>query len=254
MTRARFLALAILLAAGPVLAAGTYDAPPSKKPRFPYPGDAEHSKGGATLRLVELGRKRTPGTVEVDYRLEGGGFPRGKVYRLWQLGIDGPPEALCGALKADSSGALVPDDAAAANESSLCGPFAAIELGAYEYVPGEPYRVAIISTDDSVRAVATAFPHPIESTDGPHRILLEMTSPDRRSFTLWGVGFGKDERMKTVLTAGTESYKGGAFADSAGVMRVVLNAPEGAPSGVVTYEVRGSAGSPKVTYRWGGTR
>src|SRR5687767_10357032 len=43
---------------------------------FPYPGDALVSTHGVSVRLVELERKRTPGTIEVDYRLEAKGFPR----------------------------------------------------------------------------------------------------------------------------------------------------------------------------------
>lgn len=221
---------------------------------FPYPADAPRSTPGTYLRLVETGRKRTPGTVEVDYRLEGGGFPRGKVYQLFQLALDGPAEALCGALVADSTGALVPDDAAAVHESSLCGSFAAIELGAYEYLPGEPYRVAIVSTDDSVRAVATAFPHPIEGGDGTRRLLVEMISPDRRSFTLWGVGFGHDANLRTRLTSNGETFEGMAFADSAGVVRIQLDAPPGAPGGTVNYEVIGADGNARVSYRWGSAR
>jgi len=248
--------LALLLPAVAVSGPAAPAARPAEKAPTPfaYPGDAQAARGPAFLRLVETGRKRTPGTIEVDYRLEGGGFPRGKVYRLWQMSLGGPPEALCDALVADSTGALVPDAAAAVNETSLCPEFAGIELGAYEYLPGEPYRVAIISTDDSVRAVATAFPHPIVGEDGPHRLLLEMTSADRRSFTLWGTGFSRDAGLRTRLTTGGETFTGGAFSDSSGVVRIVLNAPEGAPGGVVTYEVEGAAGRPKVTYAWGRTR
>lgn len=252
------LLFAVAAAAGPSApsAPSVPSAPAAAKTPVPfaYPGDAAARKGPAFLHLVETGRRRTPGTIEVNYRLEGGGFPRGKVYRLWQMSLDGPPEALCGALVADSTGSLVPDAAAAANESSLCPEFAGIELGAFEYLPGEPYRVAIISTDDSVRAVATAFPHPILGEDGPHRLLLEMTSADRRSFTLWGTGFGRDAGLSTRLTTGGETFSGAAFSDSGGVVRIVLNAPEGAPGGVVTYEVVGAAGRPKLTYAWGRTR
>lgn len=252
--------VAAVSAAGKVPAPATATAPGTKpaetpaRTEFPYPGDASFSKGGATLRLVETGRKRTPGTVQVDYHLEGGGFPRGKVYRLWQMSLGGAPEALCGALVADATGGLVPDAAAAVNEASLCPEFAGIELGAYEYMAGEPYRVAIISTDDSVRAMATAFPHPIEGADGPHRLLLEMTAGDRRSFTLWGVGFGRDAGLRTRMTTGGETFEGGAFSDAQGVVRIFLNAPEGAPGGVVTYEVHGPAGRPRLTYRWGQAR
>ena len=64
---------------------------------FPYPADAHRSTPGTFLHLIETGRKRTPGTVEVDYRMEGGGFPRGKVYRLVQLALADPAEHLCGA-------------------------------------------------------------------------------------------------------------------------------------------------------------
>lgn len=219
---------------------------------FPYPADAARSTPGTRLRLVETGRLTTPGTVEVDYRLEGGGFPRGKVYRLVQLGLGGPGEDLCGALVADSTGRLVPSDSAAVHETSLCGNFGDIVVGAYEYMPGEPYRVAIVSHDDSVHAVATAFPHPIEGADGATRILLELTSPDRRSFTVWGVGFGRDAQLRTRLTAGGETFEGAAFADSAGVVRIQLNAPPGGGGGVVTYEVMGASGRPKLQYRWGG--
>ena len=221
---------------------------------FPYPGDALFSKGGASLRLVETGRQRTPSTVQVNYRLEAGEFPPGKVYRLWQMSLADQPEALCGALVADSTGALVPDAAAAVHETSACPPLALIDLGAFEYLPGEPYRVAIISSDSTVQAVATAFPHPIEGADGPHRILLEMTSANRRSFTLWGVGFGKDKGIRTSMTTAGETYEGGAFSDAQGVVRILLNAPAGVPGGVVTYEVRGPSGSPQLRYRWGQAR
>jgi hypothetical protein len=247
-------ALLVLATAGAPAAPGTVAVPPSSAAVFPYPGDASRSKGPATLRLIETGRQRTPGTVEVDYRLEASGFPRGKIYELWQLALDGPAEKLCGALAADSSGALVPDDAAAVHEASLCGPFGDIVVGAYQYMPGEPYRVAIVSTDSTVRAVATAFPHPIEGADGPYRLLLEMTSADRRSFVVWGVGFPRDATLTTVLTSAGESFQGGAFADEHGVLRLHLDAPPDAPGGVATYEVRGKQGSPKVTYRWGSSR
>ena len=245
----RMIVLSVLL-----LLATSSATSESTRTAFPYPGDAIASKGGATLRLVETRRKRTPGTVEVDYRLEARGFPRGKVYRLWQMSLGNPPEALCGALAADAAGGLVPDKAAAVHESSLCPELPLIELGAYEYMPGEPYRVAVISTDDSVRAVATAFPHPIEGSDGPHRILLEMNSADRRSFTLWGVGFGADKGLRTSMTTNGETFEGGAFSDGEGVVRILLNAPEGARGGVVTYEVRGTEGRPRLSYHWGQAR
>jgi hypothetical protein len=240
--------------AAPVAAKATTATAPADRPPFPYPGDALTSTPGVSLRLVEFERKRTPGTVEVDYRLEAKGFPRGKVYRLWQMSLAGPAEALCGALVADSTGSLVPDAKAALEESSLCPPLSGIELGAYEYMPGEPYRVAILSTDDSVRAVATAFPHPIEGADGPHRMLLEMTSGDRRSFTLWGTGFGKDRSLTTSMTTEGGTYEGAAFSDADGNVRILLNAPQGESGGTVTYEVRGSAGRPRLTYRWGAAR
>ena len=229
-------------------------APDSVQVPFPYPGDALASTPGTWLRLVETVRQKTPGTVEVDYRLEGGGFPRGKVYRLWQMSLAGPREALCGALVADATGALVPDEMSAYQETSLCPPLAQIELGAYEYLPGEPYRVAITSTDDSVRATATAFPFPIEGRDGAHRLLLELTSADRRSFTVWGTGFRKDESLRTSMATPGGTYEGAAFSDAQGNVRILLNAPPNETGGAVTYEVRGAAGAPKLTYRWGSAR
>src|SRR5687767_9805360 len=66
--------LALLLPADAVPAPATPPAPAAamaagKAPvAFAYPGDARAARGPAFLRLVETGRKRTPGTIEVDYR------------------------------------------------------------------------------------------------------------------------------------------------------------------------------------------
>lgn len=218
---------------------------------FPYPGDGARSTHGASLRLVPLGRVKTAGVNEYDYRIVAQGFPRGRVYRLWFARLGSPAELLCGALVADSSGSLVPSDSAATFERSICPPLDDIELGASEYLPGEPYRVGVISTDDSVRTIATAFPHPIEARDGRYHILLEMNSADRRAFTLWGVGFAPNEDLRTRMTSGGESQEGPAFADERGVLRILLGAPAGPAGGTVTYEVLGPEGRPKITYRWG---
>jgi len=114
--------------------------------------------------------------------------------------------------------------------------------------------IAIASLDESVRVFATAFPHPIEGSDGPHRLLLEMMSPNRRTFTLWGTGFPPNSSLRTRLQAGTDAFEGPAFADERGILRMQLNAPPGAKGGTVTYQVIGPAGRPKVTYRWGESR
>ena len=218
---------------------------------FPYPGDAARSTHGASLRLVPQGRVKQPGVDEYDYKLVARGFPRGRVYRLWYARLGSPAELLCGALVADSSGSLVPSDSAATFERSLCPPLDQLELGASEYLPGEPYRVGVLSTDDSVRTIATAFPHPIEGRDGRYWLLLEMNSADRRAFTLWGVGFAPNENLHTRITSGGESHEGPAFADEHGVLRIALTAPTGQPGGTATYEVIGAGGRPKVTFRWG---
>ena len=216
---------------------------PSAEPAvFPYPGDARRSTHGASIRLVPLGRVRQAGVNEYDYRIAASGFPRGHVYRLWYARLGSPAELLCGALVADSSGSLVPSDSAATYERSICPPLDSLELGASDYIPGEPYRVGVISTDDSVKTVATAFPHPIEGRDGSYRILLEMNSADRRSFTLWGVGFAPNENLRTRITSGGETREGPAFADERGIVRIQLGAPGGQTGGIATYEVIGPAG------------
>ncbi len=245
-TRLRWLALAALALPPPVHAAA-----PADTTTFPYPGDVARSTHGASLRLIPLGRVKQAGVNEYDYRVVASGFPRGRVYRLWYARLGSPAELLCGALVADSTGALVPSDSAATFERTLCPPLDSLELGASDYIPGEPYRVGAISTDDSVRTIATAFPHPIEGRDGPYRLLLEMNSDDRRSFTLWGAGFPPNANLRTRITSGGESHEGPAFADEHGVLRIQLGAPGGQSGGTATYEVMGPAGRPKLTYRWG---
>jgi len=243
-----FLAAVIALL---VLPSAARAVAPADTTTFPYPGDVARSTHGAALRHIPRGRVKQAGVNEYDYQLEAGGFPRGYVYRLWYARLGSPAEFLCGALVADSTGSLVPSDSAATFERSLCPPLDQLELGASEYLPGEPYRVGVISTDDSVRTIATAFPHPIEARDGRYWILLEMNSADRRSFTLWGVGFAANENLRTRITSGGESHEGPAFADEQGVLRIRLGAPGEQAGGMASYEVIGAGGRPKLTYRWG---
>jgi len=221
----------------------------------PCTWDPRCSSPGVTLQLQEISRERGRRGTNVKYRLVPAGFPRDIVYTLWLWSAGSEPEALLTGFVADTSGSIVCGDSTslrAVSRSKLrwCGGWIS-DWTAGGFLPGEPYRIALVSTDESTRANALAFPFPLQSSDGTCRLRLELVSWN--AFAAWSEGFEPGDTLQTISRSGNEILSDSmtVLADSTPAPVIISPGVKGKRGGTATYTIVGRRCRVEVTYPWG---
>ena len=217
----------------------------------------ECSTPGTSLALTEAMRQRVQRDVIVGYYVTAKGVPEGKIYGVWHAPVNGDPFLLMTGFTPDSGGTVVCGDstsvAPAARQGARLGwckrPLADVGFTVGQFVRGEPYRLALISTDDSVRVYGEIIPHPLEATNGACRITAEMGASG--VYVLRGSGFRPGEPVESrSRSGGTQETT--LAADSAGNVGIVaVVAVPGKKGGDASQEFRGAACRVKLEYGWG---
>jgi hypothetical protein len=187
------------------------------------------------------------------------GLPAGKLYTFWlyPFGRDHPIPLVTG-FTGDSAGGLTCADSSAHAQPgaqaprSWCTRWDGMFINSGTFVPSEPYRAALISTDDSVRAYAIAFPAPVEAADGTCHFQLELLSRDRSSFKVVGTGFAAGEAARFVSRSGKEEIQGTGQIPPTGTFWMLLApAVRGKKGGKASFAATTATCSPTLTYAWG---
>jgi hypothetical protein len=217
------------------------------------------STPGVQLALVEQQRWKVRRDIVVGYGLTARGVPGGRVYALWVKPTAVKPYALMTGFAPDSSGAVIcADSVALANLPRTAAALGwckrglgGVGLSAGQFARGEAYRVALISTDDSVFAYAAAIPHPLEASASGCTVTGEMHS--RELFAFSGTGFRPGETVQVSMRSGSEAIAASQDADQGGrlAVRLVLPAVKGKAGGDATYEVAGAGCKVILRYGWG---
>lgn len=216
------------------------------------------STPGLTLALQEIKRETTAGRTSVEYRLLPAGFPRDRIFTVWAWPVGSKPVALVTGFSPDSTGALVCGDsttlrASARAKVEWCAgfPLASVTWAARGYMLGERYRLALVATDETVRAYGEAYPFPLESTAAGCRLSLELIHP--HAFWVWGAGFEPGGMVRIVSRSGDEVVSDSVqvLPDSTLPLRLILPAVKGKRGGKATYRVEGSGCRVEITYPWG---
>lgn len=251
----RAVALALVLTTLPLFAARPQAALPCDSTRW----HQDCSTPGVQLTLVEQMREKVRRDIVVGYGLTARGLPAGRIYTLWVRPSGGDPQPLETGFTPDSSGAVICADSAAFKDrpriTALMGwcdrGLDKVGLTAGQFVRGEVYRAALISTDDSVRAYATAVPHPLAATSGGCTVTAEVLSP--QIFAFWGAGFRPGETLHVTSRSGGDTKTASETADESGrlAVRTVIHNERGKRGGEATYEVAGAACQVMLRYGWG---
>jgi hypothetical protein len=219
---------------------------------------ADCSTPGVQLVLVEAMRQSVRKDVVVGYGITVRGVPAGRIYALWVKPTADKPYALMTGFTPDSTGAVVCADSATANQPRVAAMLgwckrrlASVGLTAGQFALGEAYRVALISTDDSVRAYASAIPHPLQASAGACTITGEMHGPEVFAFS--GAGFRPGEALQITMRSGREVINKSQHADDGGRLgiEIVLPAVKGKDGGDASYEVAGAGCRVVLRYGWG---
>jgi hypothetical protein len=123
---------------------------------------------------------------------------------------------------------------------------------AHNFAKGEPFRLGVISSDGSVRAFARVVPDPIEASDGPCRLSVELASPDGLMFVLHGDGFEPDVELTTVTVSGKEKLNNTFRNSTDGKFAIpILPGVVGKKSGSTTVTVSSKSCTVPVRFDWG---
>ncbi len=207
------------------------------------------STQGAHLELVEVQRRplqageQVPfpykvGSTIVVYRLRATGLAPGKPYDLWLHLSFQKPVNTHQVVEVDARGDV----------SGQGGP---VSLPVVNYRKGEAIGAGLISPDGAVRAIASTFPFPLQATDGPCRLTLELL--DRAGTTFGAVmrGFRPGSVVETVSRSGQEVLRARHTVPPGGTFNVVLR--PAAPSGDqhASFAAQAPDCQVKVDYAWG---
>jgi len=118
--------------------------------------------------ILESSKTKLMSREFLHYGLAASGLPAGKLYTFWLYPFsEDHPIPLVTGFTGDSVGGLSCADSAAHSQGaaqerrSWCTKWDGLFTSSSTFVPSEPYRAALISTDDSVRAYAIEFPAPV---------------------------------------------------------------------------------------------
>lgn len=176
----------------------------------------------------------------VNYELRGSGFPQDKKYELW-LGISfQKPVHTKFVFHVNSMGEIV-------NEAGRISRFS---VGNYH--KGEPCSVGLISTDGSIKAFAKVYPFPLQASDGPCHLTLEMLTSDGKTFGVIGRGFPPNRVVESVSQSGSEVIRGQQQVNKNGDFGAVVLPANVSGDTRASYGINSSACKVKVDYEWGG--
>jgi hypothetical protein len=198
------------------------------------------------LTLQEIERKRMNGKTVVSYEVVVFGVPEGKKLALWAKHLGSLPKPLekeYEGLSLDPSGKLV---------WKKDGVPETVKLVLVDFSKGEPYEVALISSDQSVKAFGKVIPVPIEVTEGRCHLSVEIVSPKGDSFAIRGDGFEPDEEVTTTSRSGGEVLEDKTRVSARGTfLTVIFPGVIGKQADLASFTASGKFCKPMVRYDWG---
>ena len=231
-----------------MLGTASASAAPSNPPAGQLWGNGQSTQG-AHLQLVEVERRALKagehvpfpykiGSTLVVYRLRATGLTQGKPYDLWlHLAFENPANTH-EVVEVDARGDVTRQG----------GP---VTLPVMNYRKGEPVGAGLISPDGAVRAIGRAFPFPLQATDGPCHLTLELLDPAGTTFGAVMRGFRPGSVVETVSRSGREVLRSRHTVPPGGTFNVDLRPAAAGGDQQARFTARGPDCQVKVDYAWG---
>ena len=209
------------------------------------------STPGASLAATELKREKTAAGTAVTYRLSARGVATSLplVLVLWPL-EKSMPAPLLQNLRVAGDGTVL----CGAGPAS-CGPgqMANMPVSLTFYAAkGEPKRVALMTRDAQVRAVANIVPFPLAAMDRGCSVQAMLLAPNAAAVLVRGEGFAPKAALEFRGSSGGAPQVHQAKADAAGRFEtVILPEVRGKTSGTHTLSLSSGACHPEIGFAWG---
>jgi hypothetical protein len=205
------------------------------------------SSPNATLSIREQERS---GKI-ITFRLYTDGLRKDTVYSLvaWPVTQRGPSEALKG-VTLDDSGLAV-----CAGRPGTCGspdkPNDPIDLK-LSPTQGEPVRLGLVSTDQSIKVFARMVPLPFRGEDRGCSVEATLLTPGSELVVIDGAGFPPNSEVVMDSNSEGERHGGKASVSSEGrYTSAILPYKQGVTRGTTTVSLKSDKCSPSVAFPWG---
>ncbi len=211
------------------------------------------STPGVHLELQEIERvTRSDGIEEVGYELVATGFPKGKTYSLlFHPQLEKEPVKVTQFNYDHSDGSIEEAIRKALNFK----PGKTLKLYALNFSEGEPYKIALISDDETVQGYALDYPYPIEDKHGSCHLYLERFDLNGTMYGAFGHGFAPNKEVLTEWWISGMLAESMPNTDSDGTISFPLSHPV-QDCGISTYSIMGESVTGetcfvRVKYEWG---
>jgi hypothetical protein len=186
------------------------------------------------------------------YRLQTVGAPKGMHYSLvtWPV-TSNAPQTVAEGVSLNADGIAICAGKTASDCGSSDKPDDPIDLEMHA-APGEPVRMALISTDSSVKLFTKTVPVPLEGKDRGCRVEAILLTAGAEAVMLEADGFAPNSELTILSLSGTETRTDKKSADANGHYSMVdLPYVEGVDHGSVSVTIKSAKCSPSVTVNWG---
>ncbi|MGE4570503.1 MAG: hypothetical protein AAEF72_04120 [Gammaproteobacteria bacterium] len=185
-------------------------------------------------------------TESGTYTLKGKNLPRTLSYTLWIKTFNGVFPAYDQEFYVDYSGELK-----SRGEWPILLKNLQINVPFNDFLDGEPLEFGLISTDDSVQAIAKITPNPIADEDRGCSFSMELAAADGISFIAKGAGFIPGERVEVVSKSAHEVVNSSfVVPDSGSFIGTVLPSVSGVETALASHTMKASHCEISVDYRW----
>jgi hypothetical protein len=246
------MSLRIFLAplAASVLLAQSSTTPEQLAQRVTSMHDAWGPRASSPNISLTIIKESQTGT-DFRYGLRAMGIPDGSVFTLmsWPVTQREPAQVLQG-VTFNGEGVAV-----CAGRPGTCGdpatPNDPIHIP-FRPVPGEPIRLAVVSSDGSMKAFAKIVPLPLQGEDKACRVNASLLTPGAELLFIEGTGLAANSEltMRTDSEGERHDFKGKADAQGR-FTSALLPHKQGLTHGTVNILLKGSTCSPAVSVPWG---
>ncbi len=205
------------------------------------------SSPNSSLTFVEESRQG----ADFRYGLRATGIPPGSIFNLvaWPVTQREPAEVLQG-VTFDAQGIAV-----CAGRPGTCGdpanPNDPIHIP-FRPVPGEPIRLAIVSSDGSIKAFAKITPLPLQGDDKACHVNATLLMPGAVLIFVEGTGFPSNSELTMSTDSEGEKHDLKGKVDTQGRFTLgLLPYKQGLSRGTVKIVLKGIACAPSVSVPWG---
>jgi hypothetical protein len=200
-----------------------------------------------SLSLKEISRE---GSI-VKFRMHATGLPKQGIYTLIQWPVtEREPTAVLRGVTFDKTGLAV-----CAGRPSTCGtadkPNDPIDV-AVKPVPGEPSRVALISSDQTIKVYAKVVAIPLKGEDKGCGIEAVLLTPGSELMAIESSGFPANTDVVMNSDSEGEHHEARGKTDASGrYVSAVLPFKQGLARGTAKVSLKSAACSPSVSFPWG---